>query len=371
MRGRTGVIPMLLCTLLCSMPAQAATYNKSVQYCTPIFYYNGVQKYLDNAVIMIDGRTYVQARSFANALGMNVSWDSGSNILTVDGTSTSNLSSQMALQAKDYEIASLKKELEELKGSTSTTTTSSGNTTRDKYDQTDGTDILGTELTATEKALEKEYEDYFDDIDFDFSVSLSSSRLRIKITYDSSSENREFGKLSNKEIKEFVEEVCETARDRHDDIAIEGTIKYTGNNSTKYYFDYSKKDKLTCSTDNDYDSEDVTESDVLRTLSGLTSITIDDYSGSVTINNKTADVNESKERIKLNVYLDLTDDMKTALNSNTGYDKDSDLKGYLKDFAKRIYRETDYEDIQVYVYSGTSQIGYYYYDDDELYISGV
>lgn len=370
MRGKTGVIPMLICTLLCSMPVQAATYNKSVQYYTPIFYYNGVQKSLDNSVIMIDGRTYVQARSFANALGMDVSWNSGSNTLTVNGANTSNLSSQMALQAKDYEIASLKKELEELKGSTSTTT-SSNSTSRDTYDQTEGTDILGTELTATEKALEKEYEDYFDDIDFDFTVRLSSSRLKVTITYDSSSENREFGRLSNKEIKEFVEEVCETARDRHDNIAIEGTIKYTGNNSTKYYFDYSKKDNLTCSTDNDYDSEDVTESDVLRTLSGLTSITIDDYSGNVTISNKTADVNESRERIKLNVYLDLTDDMKTALNSNTGYNKDSDLKGYLKDFAKRIYRETDYEDIQVYVYSGTSQIGYYYYDDDELYISGV
>ncbi len=372
MRRKTGVIQVLLCTLLCSVPTQAATYNKKVEYYKPVLFYNGVQKYLDNGIIIIDGKSYVPARSFSNAVGLDVSWNANANTLVVNGSSNSNLSAQMEIQAKDYEIASLKKELEALKGSTSTTSTKT--TTTGTPSATQGTDILGTELTETAKALEKEFGDHFDDIDFDFTVKLSSSKLRINITYDTSSENREFNHLTNRELKNFVEDVCEAARDRHDDIAIEGTIKYTDSNSTKYYFDYSKKDKLTCGTNDDYDdydNEEVTASKIVRLLSGLSTITIDDYSGNVTITEKKADVNEDRERIKLEVYLDLTEEMKKAINLNKGYDNDSDLKYYLKDFAKRIYRETDYEDIQVYVYSGNNQIGSYDYEEDELYISGI
>lgn len=370
MKLKRAMLSMMLGTLICNLPVQAATYTKQVQYYNPTFYYNGAQKDLNGSVVIIDGTTYVPVRNFSYAIGLDLSGN-GSSTLAVNGSSNNDFSTQMALQAKEYEIASLKKEIARLEGEGTTTTTATKRSSSDAYDQTEGTDILGTELTATAKALVSEYETYFEDIEFDFTVRLSSSKLRVNITYDTSSENREFNRLSNRDIKEFIEEVCETVRDRHDDIAIEGTIKYTGSNATKYYFDYSKRDKLSCSTDDDYDSDDVTASEVESILSGLNTITIDDYNGTVTITDKKADVNESRERISLKVYLDLNDDMKVALNANKGTNNDSHLKDYLKDFARRIYRETDYEDIFVYVYSSDKEVGYYDYEEDKLYISGI
>lgn len=364
----------MICSLIWQLPVQAATYTKKVQYYNPTFYYNGVQKDLNGSVVVIDGVTYVPARNLSNSLGLDLSWDGKS--LFINSSNGSDLSSQMALQAKEYEIASLKKEIERLGGNGITSTNkNSKTTTTDSYSQTDGTDILGTELTATAKALESSYEEYFDDIEFDFSVKLSGSKLRVNITYDRSAANKAFNKLSSKELKEFVEDVCEEIRERHDDIAIEGTIKYDDNNSTKYYFDYSKRDKLSCGKNSDYSRRDyddnVTAASVERILEGFSVIAIDDYLGTVPITSKRAEVNESKERISLNVYVDLNDEMKTALNLNQGIDRDGHLRDYMKDFASRIQRETDYDDILIYVYSGSKEIAFYDYEEDKLNVSGI
>lgn len=373
MKLRKSILGVMICTLICQLPVQAATYTKKVQYTQPTFYYNGAQKDLNGSVVVIDGVTYVPARNLSNALGLDLSWDG--KTLFINGSNGSDLSSQMALQAKEFEIASLKKEIERLEG-TGTTTTNKKNgktSSRDSYSQTEGTDILGTELTATAKALEEDYEEYFDDIKFDFTVRLSSGKLRVNITYDSSSENKAFNKLSSKELKEFAEDVCEEIRDRHDNIAIEGRIKYDDNNATKYYFDYSKRDKLSCGKDSDYDNDDddVTPASVERILQDLKEIKIDDYSGSVNITDKRATVNESKERISLNVYVQLTDEMKTAINSNQGTNRDGHLRDYMNDFAYRIHKETDYDDIFIYVYCDSKEVATYDYEEDKLYISGI
>lgn len=377
MKLRKSILGIMICTLIGQLPVQAATYTKKVKYYKPTFYYNGVQKDLNSSVVVIDGVTYVPIRNLSNTLGLDLSWD-GSNTLFVNGSNGGDLSSQMALQAKEYEIASLKKEIERLEGNGTTKSTNKNDktSTKESYSQTQGTDILGTELTATARALEDAYEEYFDDIKFDFTVRLSSKKLRVNITYDTSSENKEFNKLSSRELKEFVEEVCEEVRERHDDIAIEGTIKNEDNNSTKYYFDYSKRDKLSCGKNSDYDRDDDWDDDVTAVgietlLSGLTTITIDDYSGTITITDKKADVNESRERISLKVYVDLNDEMKVALNSNQGTNNDSHLKYYMNDFARRIYRDTDYDDIMIYLYSGSNEVASYDYEADKLYISGL
>ena len=221
MKGKKWAIGLVLTALVCQIPAQAAT--KNVQYYSPKFYYNGIQKYLDNGIVVIDGVSYIPIRSFSNAVGVTIDWNHTNNILTVNGTTSHNLSTQMQLQAKDYEIASLKKELEMYKGYHSTNT-STGTTTTTNYTQTEGTDILGTELTATARALETSYSDYFEDIEFDISLRLSSNKLKVTLTYEDSDANRAFNRLSERKLKTFVEMICEDIRDRHDDIVIDNDV---------------------------------------------------------------------------------------------------------------------------------------------------
>lgn len=360
------LIAITVGALLACIPMQAAGYkkNKSVNYHPVNFYYNGGQKYLSTVPISIDGTTYLPARTFCDAVGLEINWDqSNGNLYVTSGSNYSSvLSLQTELRAKDYEIASLKQELAKLKSSGVTSTSSSNG-----YDQTSGTDILGTELTATENELERLYEDYFDDIELDFRVRVSGSRLSVKISYDTSAENKAFNKLSTREIKNFVEDVCDTVRDRHDDIIIDGTIIYTGSNTNKYEFSYSKKDTLTYGSNYDFD-----ETDVINAVKKTSSINIKDYSQSISINKVEASISDSREIVTFKIYIDVTSSIKDAWNMNKGLDTDTTLRTSLRDIARDIESETDY-DIQGIVYDSNNNttIATYDYEYNEINKYGI
>lgn len=351
--------------LLVCIPMQAAGYkkNKVVNYHPVKLYYNGEQTYLSTMPISIDGTTYLPARAFCNALGLEMNWDqSGGNLYTNSGSQyTSVLSLQTELRAKEYEIASLKQELAKLKPIMSTSSGSS-------YESTSGTDILGAELTATQNELENLYGDYFKGIDLDFRVRVSGSRLSVKISYDTSGENKAFNNLSTREIKDFAEEICDTVRSRHDDIIIDGTIIYTDSNTSKYEFSYSKKNNLTYGSHYDF-----SETDVINAIKKVDSIVIRDYSQKINMSKVEATINDTREVVTFKIYIDVTAAIKEAWNMNKGTDTDSALSASLRDIARNIENITDY-DIQGKVYDINNKdnaIATYDYEDHELDKLGI
>lgn len=374
---KKSVLYVILCMAILYIPMQAAGnyQTKKVQYMYPNFYYNGVPKSLSAQPVMIDGTTYLPLRALCDATGLGVVWQ-GNNLSVTNNNGNSTYSVQAQLQAKDYEIASLKRELQNLKNqmgivSTTTSSGSSSSSSNVSYTQTTGKDIIGTELTATRKDLESSYADYFEDIDFDFSVDLSSNKVRVSISYDSSSENRAFNRLSNREVKNFITDVCEMVRDHHDDIVITGTIKYSG--STKYSFTYSKRDELTYSSDSSsYSSssyDDITESRVEKIVRNQNSVEIDNYSKNISIEKADSYVSDSRERVEFYVYINISGDSErvTAWNDNSGTDNNTDLRSDMKSIANEIEDETDYDIYgKVYDYSTGKLIGEYDYDDNEL-----
>lgn len=363
-------VAILACLALC-IPMQAASYiqTKKVQYTTPYIYHNGVSKSVGSSAIIIDGTTYVPVRGIANALGYDLNWSNGYLSLN-SNTYNSSFSSQVELQAKNAEIASLKKELQNLRNQLGIVTDTKGQTTS-TYTQTSGNDILSSEIRDTEKDLENQYSAYFDDIEFDFDMTLYSNKLRLNITYDTSSENKAYNNLSTSKIRSFLEDVCDTVRDHHDDIIIDGRVKY--DNSVKDYFTYSKQDRLSLSSsgyyDYDYDDEDDLEDFVKDILEDNSNVYIDDYSNSISIQKESVSVSDSKERVTFNIYLDISgsSSRKEEWNDNTGTDKNSALRDDLRSICKKIERETDYDIIgYIYDYSSSKEIGVYEYDDDEL-----
>lgn len=245
MSQRRNILAIAACIGICYIPMQAAGYykTKNIQYGGANFYYNGIYQSAGSQMIVIDGTTYMPVKTLCNAVGLSVDWDQATQTVSVSGnTAQSNVSMQAELQAKNYEITSLKKELKKYKEDNSVIS-SSGNS-NNTYSITSGKDILGTEMTATRKVLENIYSDYFDNIDFDFLLRLSAGKLNLTISYDTSSENKAFNRLSTKEVKAFIEEICETIRDRHKDIVIQGTIEYDGSGKTQYNFSYSKRDSM-------------------------------------------------------------------------------------------------------------------------------
>ena len=371
MSRRKNILAIALCIGICYIPMQAAGYykTKNVQYGGANFYYNGMYQSAGSQMIIIDGATYMPVKALCNALGLTVNWNQSTQTVSVSGnTVQSNVSMQSELQAKDYEIASLKKELQKYKKDN--IVISSGSNSSNYYSATSGTDILGTEITATRKVLENTYSDYFDDIDLDFSLRLSSSKLRLTISYDTSSENRAFNKLSTKEVKTFIEEICETIRDYHEDIVIQGTIEYDGSHKAQYDFSYSKRNSISYSTSSSYD--DLTKSEVIDIVDETSSVKIDGYNSSISIKKVDATVSDSKEYITFKIYLNLTDEAKGIWNQQTGTNNDTVLRSYLKDIAKDISKETNY-DIwgEVYTYSNDSLIATYDYGENEIYLYSI
>ncbi|MBP3886547.1 MAG: hypothetical protein J6F30_02665 [Cellulosilyticum sp.] len=366
MKKGKNLLALVLCVAMCYVPMQAAGYykTKNVLYGGVRLYYNGTYQNATSQAVLIDGTTYLPVRALGNMLGLSLDWNQNTSTVSIAGTTDTLLSAQAQLRAKDYQIAALTKELEQLKNQGVVSGVTSYN-----YDTTSGTDILGTEITATRKALDNEYGDYFDDIDFDFSLSLSSSKLRLTIEIDDSTDYREFNKLSRSEVKEFLEDVCDEVRDRHDKIAITGTIKYTGNNKTLYSFNYSKSDDLSYSTGSSSSSSYYDDDDLLDIVEETGYVKIEGYSSRIDVEKAKVRVNDDSERITFTLYLDIDDsDMKKAWNDNTGTNNDSTLKDYLKEIAEDLEDETDYDDIEGIIrdYDTDEQIGTYDYEDNEL-----
>lgn len=373
MKKRRNLLAIILCVAMCYIPMQAAGYyqTKNVQYGGVNLYYNGVNQNAATQAVIIDGVTYLPIRAFGNMLGLSLDWNQNTRTVSVQGTTDTLLSAQAELRAKDYQIAALTKELEALKNQGVISSTTSSNSSSDDYETTSGTDILGSELTATREALENDLSDYFRDIEFDFNLALSSSKLRVTIEIDDSSDYHEFNQLSRSEVKDFMEEVCEDIRERHDDIQIVGTIKYTNSNKTLYSFNYSKSDYLSYSSSS-YDSSYDTyydEDDLLDIVEETTKLKIEGYRGWVYVEDAKISVNDNRERIIFTLYLDVDDkDIKEAWNDHTGIDNDTTLRSYLKDIAEGLHDETDYEDIQgILIDDDTNnQIGTYDYEDNEI-----
>lgn len=372
---------------LLATPIYGAGYSKNqiVQYGGTNLVYNDEDKTDAVQPIVIEGTTYLPIRAMSNLLGLNIGWSQASKTVTIDGVLSTSSSLQAELQAKNYEITMLRRELETLRGQTvtppSNNTSSSNNSSSSSYDTTYGTDILGTEITATRRALEDEFSDYFDDIEFDFSLSLSGSRLKLLISIDGTSENREFRRLSSSKVKAFVEDVCEEIRDRHEDIAISGEIENDDTGKTLYTFSYSKGDNLSFSSSSSSDSssssssysrdEEGIKAELERIVTRAGKVYINDYDSSIGIDRFY--VREmSDSTIYASLYLDLSssESAKDAWNRNTGYNNNDELRRQLSNFSDDLKENYNIK-YTIYDYRSGTTLGTYDYDDNRIDLNQI
>lgn len=373
-RGK-NLIAIILCLAMCYIPMQAAGYykTKKVQYGGVNIYYNGMYQNAASQAIIIDGTTYLPVKALGNMLGLGIDWNQETKAVIINKAS-SNLSAQAEIAAKDYEIAALRKELETLKnggvvvgtGSTSSTSNTSAN---NNFTSTKGTSISSSDLTATRRALENEYGDYFIGIDFDFSLSLSSSKIRVTISINDSSDYREFNRLSRSQVKNFVGDVCSYIRARHDDIPLSGSIEYRNSDQSLYSFTYSKYDSLSFS-DGYIDSDSTTDSRLLNILNKTSTLSLDGYSSGLTINQRNVSVNHSLDQVTFSLYVTTSSEMKTVWNNHLGSNNNSSsLRRSMRTIADELNDELDYEIIgYIYIYGNNERIARYYFEDDDLYM---
>ncbi len=326
------------------IPMEAASYvrNKQVTYETGTIYYNGTPRNLGQMPIMVDGVTYLPARAFTQMLGLQIDKNNANKNLYINSNNGNDsvFSMQAQLDAKDYEIAALKHQINTLNLKNPSSLSPSG-----EYDQTSGDDILGTELTETKEYLNDFYDDYFDDIDLEYKLYISGGKLKVDIYYDRESEDDEFHDLYTSQKNKFVQKVCEVIRDRHDDITIEGTIIYEGyRDLDRYKFTYSKDDNISYKH-----YSEISEKDVLDSIKYINSIEIDGYDNKIDIKDKDIDIDHRLERLNLDLEVDMSEYQIEKWNDDLGTNTDYRLKSSLRNICQKLYNES-YYDIRIDIY---------------------
>lgn len=366
MKKGKNLVAMVLCLAMCYVPMQAAGYyeSKRVQYSGVNVYYNGNYQNSSSQAIVIDGVTYLPVKSLENMLGYNVEWNSATKTIHINGSNYNGaISNQAEIMAKNAEIAALRKELQSFKteGVIANTSSSSSSSTT-----TSGNDITSSEISDTRRELYNHYSDYFSDIDFDFTLSLSSSRIKVTVEIDNSSDLRKFNRLSRSRVKGFLEDVCDFIRERHDDILISGVVEYTRNREDLYSFSYSRNDSFSFSEESGYDGY-YNETDLANIVKRTSSVRIDEYGYNVYIENSNVSISENYEEVYFRIYINISEDMKTAWNNNTGTNYNSDLRSSMRSIANELSRETGYEIYgEIYNQVTSEKIGTYDDRYDEI-----
>ncbi|WP_069997292.1 copper amine oxidase N-terminal domain-containing protein [Cellulosilyticum sp. I15G10I2] len=212
----------------------AASITKSLKavYSNIAISYNGQTKILSSEPFLVNGTTYVPLRAVSEIMGANVNW--ANNTIYIASQTSSNVSTEQELAAKNFEIASLKQQLDVAKK---------------ELETFKGTGTEGSNLTtaAINNTLSKIKDTYYDDynIDWEFNLRLVSSRLELTVSYDSRYDSSDFAKTTESRRKQFIREICYDIASAHKDTEIRGTLEDSRTDKEVATFRYSKTGSYT------------------------------------------------------------------------------------------------------------------------------
>ncbi len=214
---------------LSSTALNAASLTKTLKavYSNIAISYNGQLKPLSAEPFMVNGTTYVPLRAVSEIMGANVNW--ANNTVYISSQASSTVSSQQEIAAKNFEIASLKQQLDLAKRELELY----------KGTGTDGSNLTNTSLSSTLSKIEKEYASDHN-IDWEFNLKLVSSRLELTVSYDSRYDSSDFAKLSESKRKQFIKEICYDIANLHKDTEIRGVLKDSRTDKEIASYRYSK-----------------------------------------------------------------------------------------------------------------------------------
>lgn len=220
-RGRVKVIGVALLTLVFVLSlAVGALGAKTTQQLTAIFrniklVVNGQVLQTAEEPFIINGRTYVPLRVVGEALGAWVDWNENTSVVTIAGRSGNTAALEAQLQQKDIQIAQLQQQLEEAKKGSSTSGT----------------------LASLEKDLNRDYAKLKKVGIDDISLSGDKDDVDLEIEVDLDDYEKDWKSLTDKDIKGWVEDICEEIQDYYsDDTYVTGEIIDIDSNSTLVTF---------------------------------------------------------------------------------------------------------------------------------------
>ncbi len=296
----------------------AANITKTLKavYSNIAISYNGQNKLLSSEPFLVDGVTYVPLRAVSEIMGANVSW--ANNTVYITNQTTPTVSNQQEIAAKNFEIASLKQQLDVAKR---------------ELETYKGTGIGGGDLTTASinTTLNKIVSTYSDDFDIDWTIDLKqvSGRLELTVSYNSRSDSAKFDRLTTTKRKQFIKEICYDISMIHKDIEIRGTLEESRNDKEVATFRYTKTGSYT------YEEKSfLSVSDLSRELERYYT-TIDVTTPSIPVDN--IELTERNGVVTASIYVNLP----TASTYRTAWNNINklDLRDYLDKIADDIEEE--------------------------------
>ncbi|MDF2612944.1 MAG: copper amine oxidase N-terminal protein [Clostridia bacterium] len=286
--------------------------------------YNGQTKVLSSEPFLINGSVYVPLRTVGEIMGTSVSW--ANNTVYITGQSSSNVSSEQEIAAKNFEIASLKQQLDLAKK---------------ELETYKGTGTAGSNLTTTainntlNKIVDTYDEDY--DVDWEFDLRLVSSKLELTVSYDSRYDDDDFDDTTESKRKQFIKEICYDISTAHKDVEIYGTLEDSREDTEIAEFSYSKTGSL------DYEEESSTslsdfEDDLERSYRSIK------LSDSVSLNIDSIELSERNDTLTFTVTTDLSLEDIEKIDEIDEWDRLSTThQRRLEEFFDDIINDLEYE----------------------------
>jgi len=308
--------------------------------------YNGQIKTDEKEPFIVDNTTYVPLRMVAELVGKNVTWDGVNKqiLITDNGPSSSDQAQQIStltaqLYQKSLEIAQLKQEKLALEEQIKTLQSKQAST---------------SDLDELEEQLMEDYEEY-EDIEFDIQLSGNKDKITVKIRVDLDDFYKEWNKLSEKDIKNYIEDICDDIWDAFKDAKITGYIYDTDAKEDIVEFKSDSKQRLS------FDFLENTD------LADLESELYSKYKNELPdIRLSSVELDGDKKDISYEVRIDY-DNYENEWKAL----KDNEIKYFMADIYDDIEDEFPNADIEGYIYTSSNRtiLAKYYYSSgsDKFY----
>lgn len=342
--------------VMSSTVLHAANVTKTIKaiYSNIAISYNGQTKFLSSEPFIVDGTTYVPLRAVSEVMGANVSW--ANNTVYITQQDTASVSAQQEIASKNFEIASLKQQLE---------------LAQKELETFKGTGVAGSNLTtaaiaSTLSTIKSTYSDDFN-IEWSFNLKQSSSRLDLSVSYDSRYDATRFNNISESKRKQFIKDICQEIANLHKDVEIRGTLEDSRTSKEIASFRYTRTGSYTY------------EEQTYYSLSSFAKELEDDYTVinqiGFSIPIKYIELSERNNTLTFTITTDLrpnNNDYRSQWNNLTLANK-RDLEDFLARIKKDIEREySSYDDIVGIIRdNATGNIIANYESNGRLYLNNV
>jgi hypothetical protein len=330
---------------------QAASVTKTLKaaYNNIAISYNGQIKTLSSEPFSVNGTTYVPLRAVGEIMGSTVNW--ANNTVYITSQTLPTVSNEQELAAKNFEIASLKQQLDVAKKELETY---KGNGTTPA-----GENLTTTAVSNTLEDIEDEYEDQYS-VDWEFDLRIVSSRLELTVYYSSRYDDILEDMTSSKR-EAFIKSICKDIADNHDGVEIRGTLEDEYKDEEIATFKYSTSGSYTYDEEETYSLSDF-EEELEDRYTKIDCFDFDIDIESIELDERYDDEVHFTLNVDLGDYVDEWNELGSSSD-------ESDLEYFLDDIEEDITDEfDDYDYVKGYVEDEDGKTIAYYDEDGDVII---